>query len=191
MNDRRSQCGFTLIELLIVVAIIGILAAIAVPNFLNAQMKAKIARVDAELRSIRTAMEMYRMDNNQYLRRDVINRNDELALLTTPIAYLSFIPDDPFSDPINHPSDNSIVLHAGYYVFENFDQEPGFVSRVPLYNDAWKRGAKYSMLSVAPDGSEGYNNGGSYNIFQYDGTNGLRSAGDIVITGPVMADRDY
>ena len=188
---HRAARGFTLIELLIVVAIIGILAAIAIPNFLNAQIRAKVGRARAELRAIRTAMEAYRLDNNQYLRRDVINRNDELALLTTPVAYLSFIPIDPFSDPIYHADDTSIVLHAGYYVFENFDQEPGFVSGIPLYNDAWKKGAKYSVLSVGPDGDEGYNSGAAYNIFHYDPSNGVKSAGDIVFTGPVETGTDY
>ncbi len=58
--------GFTLIELLIVVAIIGILAAIAVPNFLNAQVRAKIAKAESEMHSIITALESYRIDNNIY-----------------------------------------------------------------------------------------------------------------------------
>ena len=65
-ENRNIAKGFTLIELLIVVAIIGILAAIAVPNFLNAQIRAKIANTEADHRSLATAIESYRLDNNMY-----------------------------------------------------------------------------------------------------------------------------
>lgn len=58
--------GFTLIELLIVVAIIAILAAIAVPNFLEAQVRAKVSRVKNDQRSLATGIETYYVDNNQY-----------------------------------------------------------------------------------------------------------------------------
>lgn len=58
--------GFTLIELLIVVAIIAILAAIAVPNFLEAQVRSKVSRVKADHRSLATGIETYYLDNNQY-----------------------------------------------------------------------------------------------------------------------------
>jgi prepilin-type N-terminal cleavage/methylation domain-containing protein len=58
--------GFTLIELLIVVAIIAILAAIAVPNFLEAQIRSKVSRVKADQRSLATALESYFIDNNAY-----------------------------------------------------------------------------------------------------------------------------
>ncbi|MGI6458320.1 MAG: prepilin-type N-terminal cleavage/methylation domain-containing protein [bacterium] len=56
---RNGVSAFTLIELLIVVAIIGILAAIAVPNFLNAQIRAKVSKTESEMRSFVTAQEMY------------------------------------------------------------------------------------------------------------------------------------
>src|SRR5689334_5457792 len=58
--------AFTLIELLIVVAIIAILAAIAVPNFLEAQVRSKVSRVKADQRSLATAVESYYVDNNSY-----------------------------------------------------------------------------------------------------------------------------
>jgi len=58
--------AFTLIELLIVVAIIAILAAIAVPNFLEAQTRSKVSRARADMRSAATALESYFVDNNVY-----------------------------------------------------------------------------------------------------------------------------
>ena len=58
--------AFTLIELLIVVAIIAILAAIAVPNFLEASIRSKTSRAKADMRSIATALESYIVDYNEY-----------------------------------------------------------------------------------------------------------------------------
>ena len=63
---RKLTQGFTLIELLIVVAIIAILAAIAIPNFIEAQVRSKVSRAKADMRSIATALEGYRVDNTGY-----------------------------------------------------------------------------------------------------------------------------
>jgi general secretion pathway protein G len=66
-KDRKgSQGGFTLIELLIVVAVIGIIAAIAIPNLLNAIDRGKQKRTMADLRSMGTAIEEYSVDNGFY-----------------------------------------------------------------------------------------------------------------------------
>ncbi len=103
----KSKKGFTLIELLIVVAIIAILAAIAVPNFLEAQTRSKVSRTKADMRSMATALEAYAVDNNafpQCHRFGVATwpgtgtYEPILERLSTPIAYITnAVVKDPFS----------------------------------------------------------------------------------------------
>ncbi len=95
--------GFTLIELLIVVAIIAILAAIAVPNFLEAQTRSRVSRAMNDLRTISLAMETYYVDNNTYPPSAadswlISSKSSYMAQphLTTPISYINSVPTDVF-----------------------------------------------------------------------------------------------
>ena len=87
---NRNQKGFTLIELLIVVAIIGIIAAIAIPNLLNAIDRGKQKRTMADLRSIGTAVESYAVDSNVY---PVATTANALSLVVEPI-YIKSMPEE-------------------------------------------------------------------------------------------------
>ena len=116
---QNKNRAFTLIELLIVVAIIAILAAIAVPNFLEAQTRSKVTRAVSDMRSVGIAMRMYQVDNNQvpvlpgrfnskwmvdYMRVDGDRQPHVGQLLTTPIAYMTEIPFDYFNSRLKKKS---------------------------------------------------------------------------------------
>ncbi len=122
----RFLRGFTLIELLIVVAIIAILAAIAVPNFLEAQTRSRVARLLADMRSTVTAIASYQVDNNAYLNpwwpsdpypepmhmngafmslegatagtlnRWALDHQNVGSQLTSPVEYMTALPTDLF-----------------------------------------------------------------------------------------------
>src|SRR4051812_8226455 len=66
MSKRLIKKGFTLIELMIVVAIIGILAAIAIPNFIRFQARAKQSEAKGNLKSIFTAERSYFQEHDRY-----------------------------------------------------------------------------------------------------------------------------
>ncbi len=119
-----KRLGFTLIELLIVVAIIAILAAIAVPNFLEAQTRARVSRVQNDLRTIALAMESYRVDNNTYAAHypaSPIQPHDttyatDVRLLTTPISYVASFPGKGrFPHGRGQRTASIIVLFGAYY----------------------------------------------------------------------------
>jgi len=182
-----SKKGFTLIELLIVVAIIAILAAIAIPNFLAAQVRSKVSRAQSEMRTFATAMESYYVDNNEYLpTRNVVgvSRLQRYIPLTTPVAYLSSIPKDSFSDstgdqqyyPYWGPEFWNDTFAGNYYA--RFTTTPDLYNRV-----ASGQTNMWMILSSGPD--RDYEAAVAPYLFDvYDPTNGTISNGDIFRYGP-------
>ncbi len=144
--------AFTLIELLIVAAILAILAAIALPNFLEAQTRSKVARMAADMRSLASAMETYHVDWGCYPRNPSDNMCmlvlDGLPELTTPAAYISRYPMD--------------IFHW-----------EGERVRPIVYGTCSSAQSYWYVYSYGPDRKN------QYAAVLYDPTNGTVSAGDL------------
>ncbi len=193
-----SGSAFTLIELLIVVAIIAILAAIAVPNFLEAQTRAKVSRARADMRTEATALETYRIDYNRFPRPveafvDTPNwyhfaapewHEHMPSIMTTPVAYLSSLPLDPFKPKVASHREWLKPFEGRHY----YSSTEYLLKRLPTY---WlyllqrQLAGEYVFFSYGPDQSY-YNEppGGTPKTegqyIDYDATNGTVSRGNII-----------
>ena len=177
--EKRAQKAFTLIELLIVVAIIAILAAIAVPNFLEAQTRSKTARAAADMRSLATAIEAYRIDNNRYPPSSTPS-NFYLGyyILTSPIAYMTSLPPDPFQKPNNvYGQAYSWNRIPDNYTGDKANYLAGYNNNAnPFYHN---QSMQWQLQSPGPDRNPSF-----YDYSIYDPTNGTVSRGDLFRWGP-------
>lgn len=183
--------GFTLIELLIVVAIIAILAAIAVPNFLEAQTRSKISRAKNDLRTCAVAIESYRTDGN-----DIPPDYDDGDTNIPSPVYLGFESD---LKPDPNDSAATALARLRYRAYPNWTafttpiaymnrvQIDAFSKVVPLsytsytfrsgYGPTDKRA--FALISSAGPDRTIQKAGSDYPNKVYDASNGTTSGGDL------------
>lgn len=196
-SARGRIHAFTLIELLIVVAIIAILAAIAVPNFLEAQTRAKVSRVVSDLRVFDMAAETYRIDHNKTPLSNrsavtpALTRLEMFKYLTTPIQYINAALPDAFNK-LNPPDDRYLVSWGNDYLFSSNGGKPDDAGRArwgpgfknfPQYSDGTKltRTNFFFMFSLGPDQKFDVLDPVFISpIYEYDASNGTISKGDLV-----------
>ncbi|MDI6782644.1 MAG: prepilin-type N-terminal cleavage/methylation domain-containing protein [bacterium] len=172
----KKNFGFTLIELLIVVAIIAILAAIAIPNFLAAQVRSKVGRTKSEMKSFATALESYYVDNNAY--PNMVGANGQPNMwgflhvsndITTPISYISKQPLDIFRlGKVTYAPTEPMRPH---YFYQNWDFY--YKSDPVAYSYGYNLYGAWKVMSTGPGAVVV-----SWTTI-YDPTNGTISNGNI------------
>lgn len=175
-----KRSGFTLIELLIVVAIIGILAAIAIPNFLEAHTRAGVARIHADMRTQALCLEMYCVDYGVYppsalpgATQLIMPPLARLVALTTPVAYMSAVPIDVFKTRAGQKLPDCQIAKQAF----RYREDAGFT----IVRGFWPLAPyRWELNTFGPD----KDCDGGILVVQYDPTNGTISNGDISRAGP-------
>jgi general secretion pathway protein G len=126
----RSAHGFTLIEIMVVVVIIGLLAALVVPNLMGRVGQASVTKAKADVQAIETALTMYKLDNFSYpntgggLQALVQKPADDTAPNWKSGGYLKRVPKDPWGNDYQYTFPGS---HGGDFDLYSFgaDKQPG------------------------------------------------------------------
>jgi len=211
---KRKISGFTLIELLIVVAIIAILAAIAVPNFLEAQMRSKVAACWSDMRTTAVALESYMVDTNKYPMTSEpasVYPNSPFnqigggsfayaGRISTPIAYITRPPIDRLTTPLYERR-----AAEGFAFFEYWSDTPqkrsdgGVSGGLPgpktganrnIFWNVFNDSTMYLLWSYGPDRTPSVAGvpDGTWLAFGieniYDPSNGTISSGNLYFAGP-------
>lgn len=186
------KLGFTLIELLVVIAIILILIAIALPNFLEAQIRARVTKAKGEIRTLSIALDSYYLDWKYYPNVSFPNYRAQphpsagLTWLTTPIAYITSLPEDPFPGTFDP---EGLAMQGPPYTYTLLGVEHPTEEIALLHPHAGGLLKTWSLFSLGPDTPKPEMvldhadfptfKLGMRPIYSYSPTNGSKSQGDI------------